>query len=115
MFQELSAPGRTEVARIQHIVFPADPRTTPLYLRFEAIDPSLTLTPQNEPRWKRRSILIHERTAVSLDAVFNQLPEAYWLAYTEATGFRFSAIVGGVGEIQLWRRQPSGSDELVGA
>jgi galactofuranosylgalactofuranosylrhamnosyl-N-acetylglucosaminyl-diphospho-decaprenol beta-1,5/1,6-galactofuranosyltransferase len=113
MFQEFPVSGRGRSVRIQHIVFPTDPRTTLVYLRAEAIDPGLTITPQNEPRWKRRAILVHERTAVSLDAVFNQLPEAYWLAYTQATGFRFSAVVGGIGEVQVWRRHPSGRDEMV--
>jgi galactofuranosylgalactofuranosylrhamnosyl-N-acetylglucosaminyl-diphospho-decaprenol beta-1,5/1,6-galactofuranosyltransferase len=113
MFQKLPVSSQDGSVRIQHIVFPTDPRATPLYLRAEAIDPGLTITPQIEPRWKRRAILIHERTAVSLDAVFNQLPEAYWLTYTQATGFRFSAIVGGIGEVQVWRRHPSGRDEMV--
>lgn len=113
MSQELSVPGGGESVCIQHIVFPTDPDTAPVYLRLEAVD-THAVTPQMAPRWERRSILVQERTAVSLAAVFNQLPEAYWLTYTLATGFRFSAIVSGAGEIQVWRRCRFGSDEMVG-
>jgi hypothetical protein len=77
MSQAMRAPERGKSVVIQHMVFPIDLRTTPVYLRYESIDPDRPITPETSPSWKRSAILIHQRTTVSFDAVFNQLPEAY--------------------------------------
>jgi galactofuranosylgalactofuranosylrhamnosyl-N-acetylglucosaminyl-diphospho-decaprenol beta-1,5/1,6-galactofuranosyltransferase len=101
---------------IQRIVFPEDRWAVPLYLKAEMADGSGALPGVDRlPRWDRRGIAIPHGVAVSLATLFNQLPEAYWLAYTAATGFLFKAVVGGCGELQVLRRTKAGEDVLLAA
>lgn len=104
-------PGRTI---IQRVVFPADSEITRLYLRAGLTDGSAnTPPPEAMPRWMRHSALIPEGAALSLDTLFNHLPEAYWLEHTTVTGFVFTAVVRGVGEIHVLRRTKNGENILL--
>lgn len=104
----------TDPTKIQRVVFPDDRNAAALYLHAEAGDGSGRPLAESEmPRWQRRSVLVPPAVTVSLGTLFNHLPEAYWLRYTQASGFCFRAIVSGDGEVQLLRRTRAGEDQLL--
>ena len=106
----------TDIAKIQRVVFTDDRASAALYLLAEASDGSdRALAASEQPHWQRRSLWVPPAVTVSLGTLFNHLPEAYWLRYTQASGFRFCAIVSGAGEAQLLRRTRTGEDQVLAA
>lgn len=104
----------SDFAKIQRVVFPDDRHAAALYFHAVASDNSgRPLADSEQPNWQRRSMLVPPQVTLSLETLFNHLPEAYWLHYTKASGFCFSALVSGAGEVQLLRKTRAGDDLLL--
>ena len=101
------ATGGSGAVEIQRVVFSTQADRAVLYARPEKPETVLSCT--------RRSLAVPPGAEASLGTLFNHLPEAYWLAYTAATEFRFRARMDGAGEVQVWRRGPLGDDEMLEA
>lgn len=101
---------------ILNVVFPADSRVAALYARAEAADGGNRILAAAElPHWQRRSVTIPEGIVLSLDTLFNHLPEAYWREHTVASDFAMTATVEGDGRVELWARDKNGGNTLVAA
>ena len=97
---------RTE---IQRIVFPPDTRNRDGYLSFK---PPAESPPGKPPVWEGRSLLLSRGWTAILDGPLNRLSESAW-APAGIEELALSAVVSGVGTLEVLRRLPGGDERVL--